>query len=108
MLATSVVLVFLLSVSRFHCYTLVMELPLAYKISVWFPFIHPCAAFSTFHRKIYMYLISSYTFVFHARDLIIQIVEIVYFISYVCKVKFSPLQALEALRVVRGWGSHIF
>jgi hypothetical protein len=24
------------------------------------------------------------------------------------KVKFSPLQALEALRVVRGWGSHIF
>jgi hypothetical protein len=26
----------------------------------------------------------------------------------VSKVKFSPLQALEALRVVRGWGSHIF
>jgi hypothetical protein len=24
------------------------------------------------------------------------------------KVKFSPLQALEALRGVRGWGSHIF
>jgi hypothetical protein len=24
------------------------------------------------------------------------------------KVKFSSLQALEALRVVRGWGSHIF
>jgi hypothetical protein len=24
------------------------------------------------------------------------------------KVRFSPLQALEALRVVRGWGSHIF
>jgi hypothetical protein len=24
------------------------------------------------------------------------------------KVKFSPLQGLEALRVVRGWGSHIF
>jgi hypothetical protein len=24
------------------------------------------------------------------------------------KAKFSPLQALEALRVVRGWGSHIF
>jgi hypothetical protein len=24
------------------------------------------------------------------------------------KIKFSPLQALEALRVLRGWGSHIF
>jgi hypothetical protein len=24
------------------------------------------------------------------------------------KKKFPPLQALEALRVVRGWGSHIF
>jgi hypothetical protein len=24
------------------------------------------------------------------------------------KVKFSPLQALEALWAVRGWGSHIF
>jgi hypothetical protein len=24
------------------------------------------------------------------------------------KVKFSPLQAMEAFRVVRGWGSRIF
>jgi hypothetical protein len=30
------------------------------------------------------------------------------FLAKVKKVKFSPLQALEALRVVRGWGSHIF
>jgi hypothetical protein len=28
--------------------------------------------------------------------------------DWVKKVKFSPLQALESLRVVRGWGSHIF
>jgi hypothetical protein len=57
-------LVFILS----FC-TVMTELPVPYTISVRFPFTLPCATFQTFRRNIYMYLISSGTLVFHARDL---------------------------------------